>query len=88
MQGAHATSYACEGWSAMRDALNDGAAEDAVRSHGVSFAAAAVTLVVSLLLVNRQEQGVMLSNTTPSSMVGAISNVSQSCAEGSCIACI
>jgi hypothetical protein len=72
----------------MRQALNDGAAEDAVRSHGVSFAAAAVTLVVSLLLVHRQEQGLVLSNTTPSSMVGAISNASQSCAEASCIACI
>lgn len=66
----------------MREALNDGAAEDAVRSHGVSFAAAAVTLVVSLLLLNRHEQGVMLSNTTPSSMVGAISYVSQSVLRG------
>ncbi len=72
MQGAQAMSYACKGWSALREALSDGAAKDAVRSHGVSFAAAAVTLVVSLLLVHRQDQGlVMLSKSTPTSMVGA-----------------
>ena len=51
----------------MRDSLHDGMA----RSHSVSFAAAAVTLIVSLLLVHRQDDSSMLSSPVPNSMVGA-----------------
>ncbi|CAK0783530.1 hypothetical protein CVIRNUC_006729 [Coccomyxa viridis] len=56
-------------WSMARAALHDGACEDAVRAHGVSVAAAAVTLILSLLLVSRQEEAAMGSTSVPSSMV-------------------
>ncbi len=72
MQGARVRSWAHDSWSAMRDSLHDGVAEDVVRSHGVSFAAAALTLLVSLLLVHRQDPGTMLSSPMPNSMVCAI----------------
>lgn len=54
-----------------RAALHDGACEDAVRAHGVSVAAAAVTLILSLLLVSRQEEAATGSTSVPSSMVSA-----------------
>ena len=53
----------------MRAVLHDGACEDAVRAHGLSLAAAAVTLILSLLLVNRQEEAATGSTSMPSSMV-------------------
>ena len=56
----------------MRKSLHDGMAEDVVRSHGVSFAAAALTLLVSLLLVHRQDPSSMLSSPVPNSMVSAL----------------
>ena len=71
MQGAHVRSWARESWGAMRDALHDGMAEDVARSHGVSFAAAAVTLIVSLLLVHRQDHSSTLRSPVPNCMVGA-----------------
>ena len=55
----------------MRAALHDGACEDTVRAHGLSFAAAAVTLIVSLLLVGRQEEAAAGDTSVPSSMVRA-----------------
>ena len=55
----------------VQAALHDGACEDAVRTHGVSVAAAAVTLILSLLLVNRQEEAAAGSASMPSSMVSA-----------------
>ena len=63
-------AWAHESWNAAREFLHDdGASEETVRSHGVSFAAAAVTLLVSLLLVHRHDQSIMLSSPTPNSMV-------------------
>jgi len=64
--------WAHEGWNAARESLHDGASEETVRSHGISFAAAAVTLLVSLLLVHRHDQSIMLSSPTPNSMVSVM----------------
>ncbi len=72
MQGTRVRSWGHASWTAMRDSLHDGMAEDAVRSHGVSFAAAALTLLVSLLLVHRQDPSSMLSSPVPNSMVSAL----------------
>lgn len=72
MQGKHVQSWAHDSWRAMRDALHDGTADDVVRSHGVSFAAAAVALIVSLLLVHRQDHSSMLSGPMPKSLVSPL----------------
>lgn len=71
MQGARLKSCAHQGCDALRESLHDGVSEDCMRSHRVSFAAAAVTLLVSLLLVHRQDGTAMLTSPPPSSMVSA-----------------
>ena len=69
VQALHAKSGGLRCWSMARGALHDAACEDAVRAHGLSLAAAAVTLILSLLLVNRQEEAAAGSAPMPSSMV-------------------